>query len=83
MKGKKGSDIRSDVASDSKKGGKGPTETKSSKGDAKTSPGGDNKIEGVFMKKRLDRPGRKTGGRVGADSAPLSQAAKNTGGRSC
>lgn len=28
---------------------------------------------------RLDRPGRKMGGRVGSDSSPLSTAAKTTG----
>jgi len=34
------------------------------------------KPEGKFAKMRLDRPGRKTGGRVGCDSAPLSSAAR-------
>ena len=32
--------------------------------------------EGKMSKMRLDRPGRKSGGRVGCDSAPLSSAAK-------
>lgn len=32
--------------------------------------------EGKASKMRLDRPGRKTGGRVGADTAPLSSAAR-------
>lgn len=36
------------------------------------------KVEGAKAKMRLDRPGRKKGGRVGADSAPLSSAAKVT-----
>ena len=36
------------------------------------------KVHGDMMKKRLDRPGRKRGGRVGADSAPLSSAANMT-----
>lgn len=36
------------------------------------------KVEGKMSKMRLDRPGRKKGGRVGADSAPLSSAAKVT-----
>jgi len=36
------------------------------------------KVEGAKSRMRLDRPGRKTGGRVGADSAPLSSAAKTT-----
>lgn len=30
--------------------------------------------DGAMSKRRLDRPGRKRGGRVGADSAPLSSA---------
>lgn len=32
------------------------------------------KMHGAASKKRLDRPGRKTGGRVGADKSPLSTA---------
>ena len=34
------------------------------------------KVEGKKTKMRLDRPGRKSGGRVGADSGPLSAAAR-------
>lgn len=34
------------------------------------------KVEGKKAKMRLDRPGRKRGGRVGADRSPLSEAAK-------
>lgn len=37
------------------------------------------KVEGKIAKMRLDRPGRKSGGRVGADRSPLSEAAKTTG----
>jgi hypothetical protein len=37
------------------------------------------KVDGKMSKMRLDRPGRKAGGRVGADSSPLSSAAKTTG----
>lgn len=37
------------------------------------------KVEGKMAKMRLDRPGRKSGGRVGADRSPLSEAAKTTG----
>jgi len=37
------------------------------------------KVDGKMSKMRLDRPGRKSGGRVGADSSPLSSAAKTTG----
>ncbi len=33
-------------------------------------------VEGASPKPRLDRPGRKRGGRVGADMAPMSTAAK-------
>lgn len=40
------------------------------------------KVEGKMSKMRLDRPGRKTGGRVGADTGPMSSAAKNEN-RSC
>jgi len=35
--------------------------------------------EGKLAKMRLDRPGRKSGGRVGAEKAPLSMAAKTSG----
>ena len=38
---------------------------------------------GYETPKKIVAPGRKAGGRVGADSTPLSQAAKNTGGRRC
>ena len=34
------------------------------------------RVEGAKAKMRLDRPGRKMGGRAGADCAPLSSAAK-------
>jgi len=34
------------------------------------------KVEGKMSKMRLDRPGRKSGGRVGAERSPLSEAAK-------
>jgi hypothetical protein len=34
------------------------------------------KVDGKKSKMRLDRPGRKSGGRVGADSSPLSSAAR-------
>ena len=37
------------------------------------------KVDGKKSKMRLDRPGRKMGGRVGADRSPLSEAAKLTG----
>jgi len=33
-------------------------------------------VQGFKARMRLDRPGRKRGGRVGADMAPLSSAAK-------
>lgn len=36
------------------------------------------KVEGKMAKMRLDRPGRKAGGRVGADKAPLTEAAKSS-----
>lgn len=42
-------------------------------GRAKRKSGG--MIDGKEKKMRLDRPGRKTGGRVGADKAPLTTAA--------
>jgi len=34
------------------------------------------RMAGAKAKHRLDRPGRKTGGRVGADKSPLSSAAR-------
>lgn len=37
------------------------------------------KPEGKMAKMRLDRPGRKSGGRVGADKSPLSSAARTDG----
>lgn len=37
------------------------------------------KMHGSHPAHRLDRPGRKTGGRVGADKSPLSSAHKATG----
>lgn len=36
------------------------------------------KVSGAKAKMRLDRPGRKMGGRVGADKSPLSSAAKTS-----
>ena len=48
-------------------------EEKASGGRAKKKAGG--AVEGKMMKKRLDRPGRKQGGRVGANKTPLSTAA--------
>lgn len=36
-------------------------------------------VDGKKSAMRLDRPGRKMGGRVGADCAPLSAAAKTSG----
>lgn len=36
-------------------------------------------VDGKKTAMRLDRPGRKRGGRVGADCAPLSSAAATTG----
>lgn len=36
------------------------------------------KVHGHMAKKRMDRPGRKRGGRVGADLAPLSSAARTS-----
>lgn len=34
------------------------------------------RVEGKMAKMRLDRPGRKSGGRVGCDKSPLSSAAR-------
>lgn len=36
------------------------------------------KVEGGKTRLRLDRPGRKMGGRVGADKSPLSSAASSS-----
>lgn len=35
-------------------------------------------MHGAKAKMRLDRPGRKSGGRVGADKSPLSSAARTS-----
>lgn len=37
-------------------------------------------MHGAKAKHRLDRPGRKMGGRCGADKSPLSSAHKKSGG---
>lgn len=37
-------------------------------------------MQGMTSMKRLDRPGRKRGGAVGADSSPLTSAANLSGG---
>jgi len=42
--------------------------------------GGKVKMAGAKAKHRLDKPGRKTGGRVGADRSPLSSAHGGSGG---
>ena len=34
----------------------------------------EHRVEGKMSKMRLDRPGRKSGGRVGSDKSPLSSA---------
>ena len=34
----------------------------------------EHRVEGKMSKMRLDRPGRKRGGRVGSDTSPLSSA---------
>lgn len=36
------------------------------------------RVEGKMAKMRLDRPGRKSGGRVGADKMPISSANRVT-----
>ena len=36
------------------------------------------KVEGHMGKRRMDRPGRKRGGAIGADQHPLSTAARTT-----
>ena len=36
------------------------------------------KVHGAMSRHRLDRPGRKSGGRVGADKSPLSTANKHS-----
>ena len=36
------------------------------------------KMHGPMSRHRLDKPGRKTGGRVGADKSPLSTAFKSS-----
>lgn len=71
MKSKNAKSEGKAVVMASKKKGKSPFEVASSKGDIKIPEEGSGK-------RRLDRPGRKLGGRVGADVAPLSSAAKTT-----
>jgi hypothetical protein len=50
--------------------------------EAKEKKKGGSAIHAAKAKHRLDRPGRKVGGRVGANSAPLSTAHKGVGGHS-
>lgn len=40
------------------------------------------KMHGALSRHRLDKPGRKTGGRVGADKSPLSSANSSTSANS-
>lgn len=40
------------------------------------------KMEGHLSRHRLDKPGRKTGGRVGADKSPLSSANRSAAAES-
>ena len=47
-------------------------------GRAKKAAGGPVAVEGMPAKARLDRPGRKRGGRAGADKAPLTTASHVT-----
>jgi hypothetical protein len=54
-----------------------PKVVKSAKGQTHFADGG--VVTGKKTAMRLDRPGRKMGGRVGADCAPLSSAAATTG----
>jgi hypothetical protein len=68
MKGKKAPTIKKATVAGAKKGGKSPFEVKAAPDDLKP--------EGATGKRRIDRPGRKLGGRVGADTAPLSSANK-------
>lgn len=49
----------------------------SAKGSSRFADGG--VVTGKKTAMRLDRPGRKMGGRVGADCAPLSSAASTSG----
>lgn len=73
MKGKKSAAKmeRAAVVTEAKKGGKSPFGVKAAPDDLKP--------EGTIGKRRIDRPGRKLGGRVGADTSPLSSASKTTG----
>lgn len=68
-------------------GGKVPASTKEVKAGgnpyvfeeaAKRKRGG--AMHGAKAKHRLDKPGRKMGGRAGADKSPLSSAHKKSGG---
>lgn len=49
-------------------------EAESRKKGGKVKPKGAMKADGHKAKHRMDRPGRRSGGRVGADKAPLSSA---------
>ena len=39
----------------------------------------EHRVEGKMAKMRLDRPGRKSGGRVGSDKSPLTSASRVSG----
>lgn len=58
---KRGGRVKKDCAPERKHGGRVKEE---------------HRVEGKMSKMRLDRPGRKSGGRVGSDKSPLTSAAR-------
>lgn len=86
MKGKKdcrasgGVVAKDDAPKDVYAGGESPTRKEADErkdgGRVKKKLKDGGKVEGKKTKMRLDRPGRKSGGRVGADSGPLSSASR-------
>lgn len=64
-------------------GGGNPNVIAEAKDKRRASGGRAKKVDGASGKMaamRLDKPGRKTGGRVGADKAPLTGANRDKGG---
>lgn len=58
------------------KGSKVVSEAEKKKKGGKVCRADGGKIQGEYSRPRLDRPGRKRGGRIGSDTSPLSSAAR-------
>lgn len=76
MKGKKGNPSKGDKVTDSAPSDVYAGGNSNVIKEAKRKRGG--KVDGGPPKKNFGRPGRKSGGRIGSDTAPLSSAARGS-----